>query len=218
MKYLALAMLALSIATIAAEPAEAGHKRLDRYGSPCWNSRVVRESVEISDHFVFGTDQAVLGATTLIRDFRNCLVTVSLSSQSLQPNNAYSIWIAVFNRPQFCATPHACTVGDIEKFGGDPKVRASVFWGGGFVADDQGSANTSLVVLPGRTKREMFADTRPFGLQNLRGAEIHVVLRSHGMAGMWGPVAEQIGTAGKACPPDDQGGCKNEFASFHPAR
>ena len=212
-EYFVLAVVALGLMVLVSEPTFANHGNKDT----CRPSRTVKESVEVSDHFVFGTDQAVLGATTLIRDFSNCVANVTITSEALEPNYAYSIWIAVFNRPQFCATPNACVVGDLEIFGGDPRIRASVFWGGGFVADGSGSANTSLVVVPGRTKRELFAETKPHGLRNLRSAEIHVVLRSHGMAGLWGPVAKQIGTAGEACPPSPPG-CTNEFASFHPAR
>ena len=190
------------------------------YADRCRPSKPVRESVEISDHVIFGTDQAVFGATTLIRDFRNCEIDVNVTSSALEANWAYSIWIAVFNHPGFCATPNACVVADLEAFGGDPRIRASVFWGGGFVADSTGSANSSLKILSGRTTRELFANTKDYGLQNFGGAEIHVVLRSHGMAGLWGPVADQIGTASLACPPSPPGGpgCVNEFASFHPPR
>ena len=186
----------------------------------CRPSMPVMESIERSDHVIFGTDESVFGATTLIRDFRNCVVNVNVTSTALEAHWAYSIWIAVFNQPEYCATPNACVVADLEAFGGDPRIRASVFWGGGFVADGTGSGNTSFVILPGRTSRELFANTGDYGLQNFGGAEIHVVLRSHGMAGMWGPVADQIGTAGLACPPSppDGPGCVNEFASFHPRR
>jgi hypothetical protein len=186
----------------------------------CRPSMPVRESIEISDHVIFGTDQAVFGATTLIRDLRNCVINVDVTTTALEANWAYSIWVAVFNHPEYCATPDACVVSDLEAFGGDPRIRASVFWGGGLVADGTGAGNTSFVILPGRTDRELFANTRDYGLQNFGGAEIHIVLRSHGLAGMWGPVSDQIGTAGLACPPSppEGPGCVNEFASFHPPR
>lgn len=174
--------------------------------------RYVRESIENSDHYVFNTADKVNGATTLIRNFRNREVVAHISSQALEPDTAYSIWWAVFNRPQFCAEPYTCKVTDIEAMGGDPRVKASVFWGGGFVSDDSGTSNTTIELQTGRTGRELFANTQNYGLQNLAWAEIHIVLRSHGPVGVAGPVADQIGTANEACPDD---GCKNVFASIH---
>lgn len=171
-----------------------------------------RESVEVADHRVFGTSERVDGATSLVRNFRHRMIEAHISSNALEPNNAYSIWWAIFNRPQFCITPFECTTADLEISGGDPKVMASVFWAGGFVADGSGSANTSIRLTTGRTGRELFGQTRNYGLQNLTGAEVHVVLRTHGPAGEAGPVAKQIGTANEACPAD---GCKNVFASIH---
>jgi hypothetical protein len=186
----------------------------------CGPSAGASESIEISDHFVFGTRKPVRGATTLIRDFRNCAVDATVFSSALEAHWAYSIWIVAFNHPEHCITPDACGTGDLEAFGGDPRVEASVFWGGGFVADGTGSADTTLTVRPGRTNRELFVSTRDYGLLNVGGAEIHIVIRSHGPAGSRGPLSGQIGTASGACPPPppDDRGCVNEFASFHPPR
>jgi hypothetical protein len=211
-------MLAVMQIFAYAPPVLADHN--DSIRPACRPYHDVRESVEISDHVIFGSDETVFGTTTLIRDFRNCVIDVEISTHSLEPDWAYSIWIAVFNKPERCATPNRCAVSDLEIFGGDPAIKASVFWGGGFIADGNGAANTSLKILPGRTSRELFANTKNYGLQSFKGAEIHVVLRSHGLAGMWGPVSEQIGTANMACPPSppDGPGCVNEFASFHPPR
>jgi hypothetical protein len=170
------------------------------------------ESVEIANHYVFNTPSVVDGATVLIRNFRDQVVEASLSSRALEPDVAYSIWWAVFNRPQFCVVPEECGLVDLEVNGGDPRVRASVFWAGGFVADESGAANHSLRLVPGRTSRELFANSRNYGLIDMRRAEIHMVLRTHGPAGVAGTVGEQIGTANLACPP---GGCKNVFSSIH---
>ena len=172
------------------------------------------ESVQIGEHVLFNTSQSVDGATILIRDRRSRSVYATISSRALEPDTAYSIWWAVFNRPRYCSEAYRCTVSDLETFGGDPRVRASVFWGGGFISDASGVANISLRLAQGRTERELFANTRDYGLHNLRGAEIHLVLRSHGPTGLAGSVAEQIGTANLACPPE---GCQNVFASIHPA-
>ncbi len=173
-----------------------------------------REVVNISDHVLFNTPQVVDGATILIRDRIENSITATISSCALEPDTAYSIWWAVFNEPRFCAQPYDCMVSDLEVFGGDSKVKASVFWGGGFVSDQSGVVNTSLRLAPGSTDRELFAQSENYGLQNLLGSEIHVVMRTHGPAGVAGSIAEQIGTANMACPPD---GCQNVFASIHQA-
>jgi len=166
----------------------------------------VNESVEVSDHYLFNTSTVVDGATILIRDFDNSIVRGTITSRALNPEAAYSIWIVVFNRPKYCAAAYMCGLGDL----GNPKVEVSVFWGGGFIADANGYANTSFSIVPGRTDRELFAVPGDYGLANLKGAEIHIVLRTHGEAGFAGTVAQQIGTANGACD-----GCANQFASIH---
>lgn len=175
-------------------------------------ARLGVESVEIANLHVFNTSEIVDGATILIRNFRDQVVEASLSTRALELEVAYSIWWAVFNRPQFCAVPGVCRVTDLEVNGGDPRVKVSVFWGGGLVADTFGTANVSLRLYPGRTTRELFANSRNYGLIDVRRAEIHMVLRTHGPAGVAGTVGEQVGTANRACPLD---GCRNVFASIH---
>lgn len=181
-----------------------------------YKERYVRESIENSNLYVFNTDIIVTGAVLLVRDFQDEVVRVSLSTSALTPGTAYSVWWAVFNNPQYCAVAGECAVSDLEVFGGDPRVEASVFWGAGLVADSFGNGNASFELKPGRTNRPLFGETKDYGLRNLADAQFHVVLRSHGTAGAYATVAEQIGSdAASACPPS---GCVNEFVSFHPPR
>ncbi|MEM1230554.1 MAG: hypothetical protein AAGI15_08465 [Pseudomonadota bacterium] len=175
-----------------------------------WNAeKPVRESVEVAQHYQFASDVAVDGATILVRDYRNRVIDVTVTTKALVPDTAYSIWIAAFNRPWACATPYACGLGDL----GNERVKASVFWGGGLISDAFGYGGTQLKLAPGQTERELFTGG-DYGLANMR-AEVHVVLRSHGPTGVAGPVAEQLGTANAACPP---AGCSNDFASIHSIR
>lgn len=170
-----------------------------------------KESVQISDHHVFNSDTMVDGATVLIRDAASNQINASIMSRALEPDTAYSIWWAVFNNPAFCIEPYKCALADLGA-NGDPRVRPSVFWGGGFISDIYGLGQADIRLKPGRTSRELFAGTQNYGLQNLAGAEIHLVLRTHGTVGAAGPVSKQIGTALEACP---SGGCANVFASIH---
>lgn len=175
-----------------------------------WNaSKPVRESVEVAQHHQFATDVEVDGATILVRDYRNRVIDVAVTSKALVPDTAYSIWIAAFNRPWACATPYQCGLGDLK----NERVKASVFWGGGLISDAFGYGGTQLKLVPGKTERELFTGG-DYGLANMR-AEVHVVLRSHGMIGVAGPLAEQLGTANAACPPEM---CSNDFASIHSIR
>lgn len=173
----------------------------------------VHESVEISDFYAFNTDVKTEGATILVRDFKRRTVDVDLYANDLQPGWAYSIWIAVFNNPEFCSEP--CGVDDLPgpNPDADPRVRPSVFYGGGLLADGTGHGSASFGIPIGRTQRELFGGTMNYGLQHLYKAHIHVVLRSHGEA-LVGGIAEQIGTASMTC--NTAEGCQNVIASFHP--
>lgn len=176
------------------------------------NGNRVRESVEVAEHFMFGDPpMQVAGATILIRDFAARIVTATVTSSALVPHHAYSIWWVVFNNPQNCATPYECAGSDL----GDPLVRGSVFWGGGLLADGDGYGNTQIELRRGRTDRELFGPMLDTGLQDIRNAEIHLVLRTHGPAGLAGGVGQQVGSANEACPP---GGCQNVFFSVHRRR
>ncbi len=198
----------LCLLLAASFPAFADHDR----------NKKVRESVEVANLYEFGSEALTNGATILIRDYRNQVVHAEIMSNSLVPEHAYSIWAVVFNFPEFCNEPWACNSGDLLALGGDPRVKSSVFWAGGILADAMGSGNTSLRLIPGRTKRELFPapdKTTDTGLRRLRRAEIHFVLRSHDLAGVAGSVADQIGTATLACP--EPMGCSNRFFSVHRA-
>jgi hypothetical protein len=82
---------------------------------------------------------------------------------------------------------------------GDLRVRASLLWGGGFVADSDGDGYAIA-----RLERDAPPGEVRFGpgLKNLKLAEIHIVLRSHGEA-LAGEVAEQIGTFDGGCTPEE---------------
>ena len=172
----------------------------------------VEEAVQSSDHYVFNQEQKVDGVTFLVRDLDQQVVRANVISRALEPNYAYSIWWAVFNNPQYCVEPDHCSINDLERFGGDPRVNASVFWGGGIVADGDGNGSVSLELRCGRTERELFAGSKNYGLRDITTAEIHVVLRSHGLAGATGSLLEQLGKADSACPEPT---CLNVFASIH---
>lgn len=177
------------------------------------SDEMAHESLEISDLYLFNTDIKADGATILVRDFDRRVVDIDLYTKALEPGWAYSIWIAVFNNPEHCSDP--CGIDDLPgpNPDADPRVRPSVFYGGGLLADASGYGTASTRVVVGKTHRELFGGTDNHGLQRLRKAHIHVVLRSHGEA-LVGGIGDQIGTANGTCNTPD--GCQNVLASFHP--
>jgi hypothetical protein len=178
-------------------------------------SAIVYESLEISDFYVFNSDQKVDGATILTRDYNNNVIDVSLSIAALDPDTVYSIWVAVFNNPRFCSNDD-CGLDDIPGVNpaADARVHPSVFYGGGFIADGGGNGHATFKIVPGRTARELFGGTKNYGLERVFGPDIHIVLRTHGHP-VTGSVAKQLGTASSTCN-TLSGMCQNAFASFHP--
>ena len=195
-------------------PAASGHAS-DTQGKYYWNFGKLRESIQTADHYMFQPDgmapTVAPGATMLTREYRAGRITAHIMSAALEPSHAYSIWWVIFNNPQFCATPYECGSGDL----GNDRVKPSVFWGGGLLADSDGYGSIDIEITRGKVSRELFGPMKDYGLRNIWNAEVHVVLRTHGEAGVAGTVAEQIGTANEACPPD---GCANKFFSIHRSR
>ena len=169
-----LTVMAISLVLIGFQATAKDYKHVSKHNS---------EYINVSDHHIFNTDIVISGATILTRDFSHRVVTASIYNNALTPSTAYTVWWAIFNKPQHCIEPFSCGVQDLEIFGGNPRVHVSVFYGGGLLSDSSGSGNALVNLSPGRTNRELFAESKNYGLQNLKGAEIHVVLRSHGEVG-----------------------------------
>lgn len=108
-------------------------------------------------------------------------VNVTIDTTTLTAGAAYSIWWIIFNNPAAC-THLGCGHDDADFV--NPDVEASIMNATGRIADDNGNASFSAFLPVG------FMHTNPAngnirqdlgpGLQNLTGAEIHVVIRCHG--------------------------------------
>lgn len=125
-------------------------------------------------------------------------VTFTVITSELPPNNALTIWVIIFNNPELCSAP-GCGSDDFPQRGGDPGVDASVVWGNtGTVVTADGKANFGGHVTVGDTSAARFGP----GLLDPHGAEIHMIVRSHG------PVipellSEQLTTFDAGCPPNE---------------
>lgn len=155
-----------------------------------------KPKVSISDMAVFPNGPAVAGASVLTR--YNTHVNGTVSATGLTAYGAYSWWWVVFNNPAFCVD--GCGLDDLP-FGatpisnGDPRVEASLLWGAGFVANGTGAAQVEARLDRAKPPGEVRFGP---GLRRPRGAEIHIVLRSHGPA-VAGEVAGQIGSFNGGC-------------------
>jgi hypothetical protein len=137
----------------------------------------------------------VVGEATLKRSKEG--VNLTVHTTGLGSDNAYSIWWVIFNNPDACAA--GCAGSDLE----NPAVEGSVMNATGRVADFDGNGWFSAFLPVG------FMHTEPAsgnirqifgpGLQNLKGAEIHVVIRCHGP---WTGNVEQISTLNGDCMAD----------------
>ncbi len=143
-------------------------------------------------------------------------VRLKIDTTALTPGAAYTIWWVIFNNPGAC-TPLGC--GNDGADFGDPAVEASIMNATGRVADANGNATFSAFLPVG------FMHTEPAsgnirqllgpGLQNVQGAEIHVVVRDHGLS--TGDI-EQLSTLLGDCNTSGPTGCFDaQFAVFQPA-
>lgn len=120
------------------------------------------------------------------------------------PRAAYTLWLCGFNDPSKCVdTP--CRIDELKMGIGESFCQ----WGGGSIADPQDGS----VTIRGRsdvTSGVILGD----GLQNISGAEIHLILRTHGVGlkgdQLWAALTSFEG----GCPPNT---CKDEQVAVFPA-
>jgi hypothetical protein len=166
-------------------------------------SNLAQAQTSHGDVFTFmnadGTPAAgdVVGSATLHRSHDG--VRLHASTTWLNAGSAYSVWWIIFNNPDACGDD-GCTDADF----GNPAVEASVLNATGRIAGGDGSATFSAFLGVGQIHTNPASGTlrHPFGpgLQDVRRAEIHVVIRSHGPA-TGNP--EQISTLFADCFADD---------------
>jgi hypothetical protein len=117
-------------------------------------------------------------SSTIVRNESG--LTVRVKTRSLTPGNAYTLWMVAFNHPEHCATPYACGDPDI----GNPEVAADVMYTTGRIIGDSGIGNFAGHRSIGDNGGSIFLADAPLppaeGLLNPMGAEIHLVVHSHG--------------------------------------
>ena len=135
-------------------------------------------------------------SSTLVRTPDGLTFTVLTSG--FEPNSALTLWLVVFNNPELCSPP-GCSGDDAPGRGGDPGVEASQLWANtGTVVTADGKAKFGGQVKTGDTSGVRVGP----GLLNPQGAEVHMIIKSHGpiLPEMLG---EQLTTYDAGCPPND---------------
>jgi hypothetical protein len=135
---------------------------------------------QTSDVYELATGEAVEGAIAHLTR-TDTGVGYTLRTSGLEKGHAASIWWVIFNNPEECEHGEgeaACGMGDLF----DPAVNIAVMSGGGHVIGNSGRANFAGHLTTGQITNEhphpAFTDGP--GLTEPRGAEIHLVVRSHG--------------------------------------
>lgn len=157
---------------------------------------------QTADMHVPGAGTPLPGAATLIRTENEIWVTISTSG--LDKKAGYTAWFVAFNNPDACID--GCDGSDLSI----PEVNGSVWYAAGFVTGTDGTGYVTAHATGGEIP--VGADV-PVGNglaeDNGFGAEIHMLVRSHGDL-ISGLVAAQIGSFNGAC---DVNTCENQQAA-----
>ena len=140
-------------------------------------------------------------------------VNLAIDTTMLDAGSAYTLWWVIFNNPGAC-DPAGCSDADF----GTAAVEASVMHATGRVADANGNGTFSAFLpagfmhtnLSSQNGRHLFGP----GLQNVAGAEVHIVIRSHGPAsGGTEQISTLLGDCNNAASPS---GCYDGQAAVFP--
>lgn len=164
----------------------------------------------------FATGGAV-GVSQLVRNDNG--ITMNYRASGLEPGTVATIWWVIFNNPDECATT-PCGEADLA----NPDVDASVFFAAGHVIGGSGRANYGAGLPQDRLTVDPDPDANQLIvgdgiLKDARGAEVHLVLRTHGPK-IPHLVHQMVQTFDAGCttaPPALQGPntCENLQASAH---
>jgi len=124
-------------------------------------------------------------------------VFFTLTTSGLTPGDAVTLWMAVFNNPENCAT-NPCSPADFA----NPAVDGTLLNTGGRVIGFDGSATFGAYRAVGDVTGARPATGTGNGLVDPLRAEIHLVVRDHGVAQLGNPTVlqEQLSMFFGGCP------------------
>jgi hypothetical protein len=169
-----------------------------------------------------GVDCEVVGTSQLVRT--NNGMNMTFQSGGLEPGTVATIWWVIFNNPEECVVPGNCGAADVFNPDQVQLVDISVFYAAGHVIGGSGKANYGAHIPVGKltVNPDQDANQLIIGdgiLKNAMGAEVHLVLRTHGPK-IPHMVHQQVKTFDAGCttaPPALQGPntCQNLQFSVH---
>lgn len=134
-------------------------------------------------------------------------IFLNYNTAGLVPGTVATSWIAVFNTPAACST-NPCSMPDLS----NPATHSAVINTGGKIVGADGTANYGGFRAVGDTFG-IFGGTFAGGLIFPMTAEIHMVVRTHGVASTDPTVlSQQLTTLNGGCPPNT---CANIHISIH---
>lgn len=145
-------------------------------------------------------------------------ISAVIHTVELEPKGVYTVWMAVFENPEFC-TDNVCDLGDVFDDAGNPLmnpdgtfgtpgVNVSLLWVDGKVASAAGIATFTFKVKENNPPGQVLFGP---GLTDATGSEIHFALRNHGQA-IPGQLEAQLTTFGGGC---DVNQCKEDQFTIH---
>jgi hypothetical protein len=137
------------------------------------------DQVTSADVFWIWDPTAATGTSTLIRTDSG--ISASLRTSELPPGTANTLWFVVFNNPSACAT-RPCLAPDLF----NPAVQGDFLYGGGNIVGGSGSSgfggHLPVGDNSGSGHLEIGTGGLAVGLLDPRGAEVHLLVHSHGPA------------------------------------
>jgi hypothetical protein len=155
-----------------------------------------------SDVQRFSDDSTVDGSLSkLVRTDRGVSMTIHTSDLDPGP---HTNWWVIFNNPAACSGG-VCGEDDVFVFDngnliGTPGVNLSILRAAGNIVGNNGVGNFAGHLNVGDTTEQIGGSGN--GLENPRGAEIHLIVRSHEGKVTPGEVDDQIHTVNGGCPPN----------------
>ena len=130
----------------------------------------------------FSDDSEVIGAWSILNRDYNKVVT-NLHTKWLEPGTAVTLWWVIFNDPSKCTHPEGgfrCGKEDLPEFGGDNSAKTSIVYADGKVIRDS-AGHDGLGNFDARLETwDKSGVLSGEGLTNPLGADVHLVLKSHG--------------------------------------
>lgn len=104
---------------------------------------------------------------------------MTMHTTGLAAGHTVTVWWVIFNRPAACSHPEAlrCGPGDLPPFGGDDSAQTALLYAAGHQVGGSGRGDFAGSLRTGDTQGALWDP----GLTNPTGADIHLVVRDHGM-------------------------------------